>query len=842
MIRIPLSLRLARRELKGGIGGFRVLLACLALGVATIAAADSLDQSMRRTLAVNARALLGGDAALSLGYRPPTGEENEFVARFGEVSHAIEMRAMAQAGESRGLVELKGVDELYPLYGRVTLDPPTALPDALDRKDDVWGAAVDAELLARLGLHVGDSVRVGAAEFRIRATVVHEPDRVAETFALGPRFLIAEAAVADTGLIQPGSLVRYISLMRLKPGTSVGDLRAALDARFPAAAWLFRDAADAAPGLKRFLDDLALFLALVGLTTLLVGGIGVADAVRGFLDQRIGTVAILKCLGAPRRLILATYAWQVGAVGLLGIAIGLAIGAAVPPALVAVWGDRLPVAAERGVYAGPLLLAGCFGALILLVFAAWPLARAAEMPPAALFRDIVAPMRARIRPRVAAGIALAALALGGLAVATAADRALASWFVAGALAAFLVFALAGRGLAALAGFAARGSQGAAARLPLRLALSSLHRPGAPTPGAMLSLGLGLTVLVAVALVQANIARQIDERLPGIAPTFFFIDIPSAQGDAFDKAVAEAGGRVARRAPMIRGRITRINGTPVEQVKIAPDAMWAVRGDRGLSTADIRPQDARIVAGDWWPADWNGPPQVSIDAALAKGFGVGLGDTISVNVLGREITARIRSLRDIDWSNVSMNFALLLSPNALAGAPHSDIASVFAPAAAEAGVEKAVAAAAPSATAIRVREALDEIRGVMGAVADAIRAAAAVTLIAGALVLAGAVAAGRQRRLRETVLLKVLGARRADLLGALALEYLLLGASAALIAAALGTAASWAVIVHVLHAQWSFLLPPVGGTVLASVAGVLALGLGLTIRILAVPPAPQLRHE
>ena len=839
---IVLPLRLARRELRSGLARFRVLLGCLALGVATISTAGSLDAALHRSLSENARALLGGDASVVLTYRPPTRDESAFLARDGTLANSWEMRAMASVGTTRTLVEFKGVDGAYPLFGAVTLDPPGPLAATLERRDTVWGAAADPDLMDRLGIHVGDTIKVGDTSFVIRAAIVREPDKVATPLSLGPRLMVDRRALADTGLDQPGSLIHYSALIRLSPGISIADLRRDVRQQYPDSGWQVRDAADAAPGLQRFLGDITMFLSLVGLATLLVGGIGVADAVRAFIEGRIGTIAVLKCLGASRRTILATYGVQVGAVAALGIAIGLIAGALLPWAAVAVWGRDFPIDVTPGLYFWPLARAALFGIFTTLAFAAWPLARAAEVPAAMLFRDIVAPIRARMRPAIAAFIALNGVALAALAIAGAADIRLAAGFVVGALIALIVFTGAGRLVMRMARALAKHTGTGRTALPLRLALSSLHRPGAPTAGVMLSLGLGLTVLVAVALVQADLAHELDERLPQAAPTFFFIDIPAGQGAGFDAAVAGAGGSVARRAPMVRGRIVRINGVPVERAAIAPDAQWAVRGDRGLTTSATKPEDARIVAGDWWPADYQGPPLVSLDANIAKGFGIGVGDTVGVSVLGREITARIANLREIDWSTLSMNFTFVMTPSALAGAPYADLASVLAPPGTEFAVERAVAVAAPSASAIRVKEALAEVKGVMAGAGTAIRIAAAVTLLAGALVLAGAIASGRQRRMRETVILKVLGARRADLLAALAIEYLLLGIAAAAVAALLGSVAARELVLTLLRTQWTFLPGPVAAMSLGAIAAVLALGLALTARTLAVRAGTELRHE
>ena len=838
-----LPLRLARRELRGSWRGFGTFVACLALGVAAIAAAGSLDAALKRTLAEDARALLGGDAELRLTYRAPSAEEAAFLDRFGSLSNSTELRAMArtEGGRRQTLVEVKAVDRRYPLFGALDLAPPLKTAEALARQDGVWGAAVDANLLDRLGLRLGDSITVGTARITLRAIIVGEPDRVANAFSFGPRLLVDADALPDTGLIQPGSMIRYAVLIRLNPGITAGAFKQALDQRFPEAGWLFRDAAEAAPGVKRFLDNMTLFLTLVGLTALLVGGIGIANGVKAFLDGRVQTIAILKCLGASRRLILAVYMVQVAALAALGIAAGLAVGAALPWALVAFFGDALPVAARLGVYPLPLALAAGFGGLTTLAFAAWPLASAGEVPAATLLRDIVVARRAWPGGGALAVIAAAGLLLAGLAIVSAADRRLAAWFVGGSAGALGLFIAAGTGLVALARQAARWRAEAGGWPVLGLALSSLHRPGAPTRGVVLSLGLGLTVLVAVALVEANLSRQFDERMPAEAPTFFFIDIQPDQVRSFDQAVQRSGGN-AKRAAMVRGRISRINGVPVDQVRIAPDAQWAVRGDRGLSTAATQPENARVVDGRWWPADYDGPPLASLDAGIAKGFGLAIGQTITLNVLGREITATVANVRDIDWSSLAMNFTFILTPNALAGAPQSFIATVHAPAGRETEVERAVTDALPNVSSIRVKEALEAARSVIAKAGLAIRAAAAVTLAAGGLVLAGAIAAGQRRRLHEAVLLKVLGARRADLLRALAAEYGLLGAATGAVAAGLGSAAAWAVLVHVLRADWVFLPGPVAATAVGSVVAVAAFGVAATYRVLAAKTAPYLRHD
>jgi putative ABC transport system permease protein len=626
----------------------------------------------------------------------------------------------------------------------------------------------------------------------------------------------------------------------LDPGLSVDEAKARLGRDFPEAGWQLRDTAEAAPGVGRFLDNMASFLTLVGLTALLVGGIGVANAVKAYLDGRVRTIAILKSVGASGRLVFSVYFLLVAGLSAAGIVVGLLLGAAVPYAVVGLAADKLPVAARAAVYPAPLAVAAAFGALTALVFTLWPLARAGQVPATSLFRQLVAPERRWPGPRALAVLGLSVAGLAALAVLGADNRMLAGAFVAASAATLLLF----RGIAwAVSRGAAKASRHAGTDPSWRLALSNLHRPGSAVVSVVLSLGLGLTVLIAIALVEANLAKQFGERLPAQAPSFFFIDIQPDQVQAFDDAVRRvAPGARLERASMVRGRISRINGVPVGEAKVAPEAEWATRGDRGLSSSDTLPQGTRLVAGQWWPADYAGEPLVSVDANIAKGFGLKLGDTITVNVLGRDITARVASLRDIDWSSLAMNFTFLLSPNALAGAPHSYIATVHADARLDAAVEKAVTDALPNVSAIRVKEALEAVRAIIANAELAVRLAGLVTLAAGALVLAGAVMAGHRRRVYEAVVLKVLGATGGDLWRAYLSEFGIIGIATGLAAAGVGSAAAWAILVHVMKADWVFLPEVAGSTLAVCVAASLLAGFFGTWRAMKAKAAPLLRVD
>jgi len=840
MSQAGLAWRLARRELRGGLKGFGVLLGCLCLGVAVIAGVGSLGASIDAGLNGDARALLGGDIEFSLAQRQATDAESTFLAAQGTLSRVTRMRAMAiaESGATRSLVELKAIDNAYPLYGSATLDPPLPLAAALAESDGAWGAVVAPALLDRLGLKLGDAIRIGSGRFILRATLAHEPDSVSGIYELGPRVMVAQAALASTGLLAPGSLVAYAYRLRLPPGSDAAAVIEAAKAKFPEAGWRIRSFADAAPNLQELLDRVTVFLTLVGLTTLLVGGVGVANAVESYLATKMDTIATLKCLGASRRLVFLVYLFQILVLAACGILLGLLIGIAVPFAAVPLLPAALPVEAQLGIYPLPLLLAAAYGILATLCFAAWPIGAACETRAATLFRNALAPQQARpalLPALIAIGAALGLLLL---ALASAPDRIVAAWFIAGAAGSMVVFRLVAQGMMKLAALAGRPRHAG-----LRLALANLHRPGATTAGIVASLGLGLAVLVAVGLVHGDLASELSESLPQRAPSFFFIDIQADQIAAFDKLVQSLPGvSDVRQVPSLRGRISALNGVPVEKAFVGPDARWATSSERGLTYAATLPAGSRLVAGQWWPADYHGPPLVSFAADLARGMKLKVGDTITFNVLGRDVTATIANLRAIDWTSLNINFAIVLSPGTLDGAPQTFIATARAAPGNEAALERAVTDTFANVSAIDVRDALGTLGDIVGAIAAAVRITAAITLAAGALVLAGAIAATHRRRVYESVVLKVLGATRRQIAGSFLIEYGLIGAAAALIACAIGTMAAYFLLTRVMHAPWDFLAGTVALTGLGAVALTLAAGLAGTWRALGAKAAPFLRNE
>jgi len=841
-----LTWRFALREMRGGLRGFAVFISCIALGVAAIAGVGSFAHSLGDGLAREGRVILGGDVSFSLMAREASTAERKFLDENGRTSVAATMRAMVRAADGQtALVELKAVDRAYPLYGEVALDPASSLADTLAERNGVFGAAVDPVLLARLNLERGARVTLGSATIDLRAVLKSEPDKLAGGIGFGPRLLISEAALRATGLIQPGSLVRWHYRLRL-PAADANDraanaVVAASAKQLPDAGWEMRTRANASPALGRNIERFTQYLTLVGLTALLVGGVGVANAVKHYLDRRRNTIATLKSLGATGGRVFAIYLTEVMLLAAVGTAIGLVVGAGLPFAIAAAFGNILPLPIVPALHAGELAFAVLYGFLTALAFALWPLGRAHDVPVSALYRDMVAPERRIPRKRyvVLTGVVIAALA--ALAIVLAYDRKIATIFVAAAACVFLVLRL----VALLIMWLARTAPRPRYAL-LRLVLANIHRPGALTPSVVLSLGLGLALLVTLLQIDGNLRNQFVATLPEKAPSVFFIDIQDADVARFDEfAKRTAPAARYERVPMLRGRIVSAHGVRAEDLKAPPNAAWVLQSDRGITYSGEVPAGSRVVEGTWWGPDYRGPPLVSFENKIAEGLGLKIGDPVVVNVLGRNITATLANTRTVDWQSLGINFVLVYSPGAFRGAPHTHIATFTYPNGAsvteETALLKAAATEFPAATAVRVREALEAVAKVVFDLTFAIRGASAITLIAAVLVLAGALATGHRHRVYDAVVLKMLGATRTRLLAAYALEYLLIGLATAIVGVAAGSLAAFLLMTEVMNLSFVWLPWPALTATLGATALTIGFGLIGTFSALSQKPAPVLRH-
>ena len=836
-----LALRIARRELRGGLSGFRVFLLCLILGVAAISGVGTVRSAIEAGLRDQGAVLLGGDAQYEFTYRKATPDEREWIAaRAASVSEVVEFRSMIVVGEGavseRALTQVKAVDAAYPLVGTLALDPPLPVAEALgQRSGGAQGALLDPVLADRLGLMVGDAFRLGRAEFVLSALIRREPDSTGAGFSLGPRSIVLETALEGSGLLEPGSLYETEYRVTLPDGSDLDQVKAEAETAFEGAGMRWRDSRRAAPGAERFVDRIGSFLVLVGLAGLAVGGVGISAAVRAWMERKTETIATLKALGATGGQIRMVFLLQLAALTVVGITLGLILGASAPLLAHGAIAAQMPIPIDLGLAPAALAEAAIYGALVAALFTLWPLSRMAQVRAAALYRDMGPGRRSLpstvtlvIMAVLVAALVLAAVLFSGL-------WALALGTLGGIAAALVILSVAAVLVRLGAKRLATGMRG---RPALRAALSAIGGPRSEAAPVILSLGLGLSVLAAVGQIDAGLRGAIDRDLPKVAPAYFVVDIQPDQITPFLARLddMDAVDKV-QTAPMLRGVITRINGQ--EARKVAGEH-WVLRGDRGVTYADTPPEGTKIVAGTWWPEGYDGPPQASFAAEEAGELGLTLGDRITVNVLGRDIEAEITSLRDVDFSTAGIGFVLTLNPAALAGAPHSHIATIYAPPEAEAEILRDLATEFPNITAIRVRDAIDRVTEALGAIARATALAAGVTLLTGFVVLIGAAAAGEHARAWEAAVLKVLGATRGRILMSFTLRAALMGAAAGIVAIGFGALAGWAVLVLVMESEFHFAPLPALLIVTGGILATLLAGIVFSLRPLAARPAQVLR--
>ncbi|WP_299630792.1 FtsX-like permease family protein [uncultured Roseobacter sp.] len=826
---LRIASKFARRELRGGLRGFRIFLACLALGVAAIAAVGSVRSSIEAGLEREGAALLGGDAEMDFTYRFATEEEQDWMAETAvRLSEIVDFRSMAVVGDGdtaeRGLTQIKAVDDAYPLVGSVVLEPDIPLEAALADQGGLPGAVMERVLVDRLGISVGDTFRLGTQTFRLTALLAREPDSAAGGFALGPRTIVRTPSLENSTLLAPGTLFSTKYRLKLPENADLAALKREAQTRFEDTGMRWTDARNGAPGISEFVDRLGAFLVLVGLSGLAVGGVGVSSAVRAYMASKTNVIATLRTLGADRATIFETYFLQIGLLSVLGVGIGVLLGGVAPLVLAPLIEARLPIPAAFALYPAPLLEAVLYGLLTAFLFTLWPLARAEDIRAATLFRDALSAGRKLPALRYLVMTAAALVLLLGFAGWFSGSWWLTLWTaggIAGALllltgAAFLIRMLSRRG-----GRVARGKP------QLRWALAAIADPREGAASVVLSLGLGLSVLAAVGQIDGNLRNAITGNLPAVAPSYFFVDIQKDQIDGYtDRLANDQAVKRIQSAPMLRGIITRINDQPARDV--AGDH-WVLQGDRGVTYAGPMPENTRLTAGSWWEEDYNGPPLISFAAEEAAEMGLNIGDTLTINILGRDITGTISSFREVDFSTAGIGFILAMNPSALSGAPHSFISTVYAEEEAEAQILRDLSSRYPNITAVRVRDAIDRVADVLSGLAAATSYGAAATLLTGFLVLIGAASAGTNARVYEAAVLKTLGTTRRNILVSFALRSALLGLLAGLVALAAGIAGGWAVSTYIMDTDftiiWSYALAIICGGILSTLLASLAFAWG-----------------
>ncbi len=838
---LPVAIGIARRELRGGVRGFRVFIVCLALGVAAVATVGQIRHSIEAGLKQEGAILLGGDAEIQLTYRFASDAERAWMeANADAVSEIVDFRSMAVVegdGETdRGLTQVKAVDDLYPILGEVRLQPERELDEALDGDGDFPGAVMDPVLMDRLGLDIGETFRLGTQEFTLSAALLNEPDGVVGGIGLGPRTIVRTDALAASGLLQPGTLFETSYRLQIPAEVGLEALKVVATENFDGGL-RWRDSRNAAPGISEFVNRLGAFLVLVGLAGLAVGGVGVAAAVRSYLDEKIAVIATLKTIGAETRTIFMAYGLQTATLTLLGIALGLTLGLLATFSLLQIAESHLPVPVVRSVDMMALAEAALYGILAAALFTIWPLARTERIRAAALFRDrISSGMNLPGGRYLAVLAAVLAVFVGTIAAFSGVPR-LALWSAAGLVTAFFALLLVSMGLRTAARRVAR-ARSVRWLGTLRRALGSIGGAGSEADSVVLSLGLGLSVLATIGQIDSNLRGAISQELPEIAPSYFVVDIQTDQLGPFLGGLGhDLDVNRVDTAPMLRGVISRINGRPA--LDIAGEH-WVLQGDRGITYSDSPPSGTEITEGSWWPEEYDGSPQISFAAEEATELGLVLGDRLTVNVLGRDIEAEITSFREVDFSSAGIGFILSMNPLALSGAPHSHIATIYAEAKAEARLLRDLGRAYPNITMIRVRDAISRVSEVLEGVAAATSYGALVSLLTGLVVLVGAAAAGERARRFEAAVLKTVGASRRTILLGFALRSALFGLVAGVVAVAAGCAAGWGVMTFVMESRFTFDPFSALAIVLGGALTTLVAGLIFAWRPLSVRPAHVLR--
>jgi len=839
-------LRDAAREARGQGGRMVFFVVCLAVGVAAVTAVAGLGAGLAGALAGDARKLLAADVSVE-GRRPIPAELDAILASVPGAARAnVEMTATvvsgkdANGGDGRSLlVQLKAVPAEYPFFGAVDLGATggaRTLPELL--RDD--GTVVAPEILARLGLALGDSLRIGERDFRVTGTVLSEPDRIDIGFTLGPRVFVAQGAIERAGLAGFGSRVTHRALVRLGASATAEDatrLAERIRAEMPGAVYYeVRTLRDPQPGLRNALRRAERFLGLVALVSLLVGGVGVGQTVRAWLACRLDAIAIRKVLGMRAREILLLYLGQTLLLGLAGSVLGALAGLGLLAAAPALSGGLLrssvvgfwqPYAVARGIVLG-------IGVAIL--FALPALLRVRRVPPLRVFRRDLEPIRGSRSAR-----ASIALVLFGGVLGAAASQSRSLWLGSGFTAAL---AVATGALALAAWLLARGVGRTAYRLSAvsaRYGLAGVARPGADTLGSMTALGLGTLVVLGMYLVQRDLDRSLRAELPAEAPSTFFVDIQPDQWDSFRGELTDAGAVALRSSPIVNARIVTVDGRSVRELTEAPGERrgrgWALTREQNLTYTAELPSDNRLLEGQWWQAP--GGDEVSVEREFARDLGAKLGSKLELDVQGVALSATVTSLREVTWGSFRPNFFLIFEPGLLEAAPQVRVAAARLPAGREQAIQDRLAARFPNVVAIPIREVLERLAGVLAKAGQGVRFLGGFTVLAGIAILAGAVTANSARRRRETALLKTLGMTRAGVVAVLAIEYGLVGLVAGFVGAIGGGVLSFAVVTYGMELDWTFALGPCAVAVAAVALVTAAAGIGASWPALTRPPLQEL---
>lgn len=842
--------RFAMRESRRSRGRIALFIACIAIGVAAIVVVAGLSNSVNEGVRAEGRRLMAADLAVE-GRRPLPADLDAVVAQFaaGRPSFAgkpIERATVREfvsvvlakdKPDASQLAEIKVPEGGYPFYGRLMLDPDRPLQELL-APDAV---VVAPELLARLGSHIGDMLQIGGATFRIAGVVAQEPDKLTISFTLGPRVFMSAEGLTRTALVDRGARVEHRALLKLPPsatGEDASRLARHIEAKLPEGDYFrVRTFNEAQPALRRTFDRMGRYLGLVGLLSLLVGGVGVAQVARAWLAGRMDDIAIMRCLGATSRQVLILFLMQVVVMAAIASVIGALLGTALHAFTPLILGDLLPPELIRPWQPGAIARGIGLGLAVAIVFTFPLLVDLRRVPPVRVLRRDAEPVRAGWLAHALAAV----LILGGVwAAATAQSRS--SWygtlFVAGVVGATLFLALAAIAVSRIARLLPRDAGG----VRLRHGLTHLARPGAATVGAIVALGLGVTFVFATRLVEGHLSSQLKSELPPDAPSTFFVDVQSDQWPALETMLKDEHAIGIDSRPIVTARFSAIDGVPVS------DPSHRRRPRQGNLTREQRitygaslPRGNTVIRGSF-PAGPAIPNGVSIEENFAKELGVDIGARLTLDVQGVPVELTVTSIRTVDWRTFGINFFLFAEPGPLDDAPQQRVAVARIATDDLPRVQGRIVTAMPNVTVVHIRDVMDKVLAVLENISVAVRALGLFIVCAGIIVLGGTVVATQARRAKEVALLKTIGMTRRDVAVVFAIEYALTGAVAALVGITAGATLAWAVITRVMELPWSLGASEVAIAALATIALAVVAGLAASARALRVRPTAILRAE
>jgi putative ABC transport system permease protein len=848
-LRIRSWIVLAARECRGSTGRMAFFAACLSVGVAAVVAVAVLSQALDRGIRAQARELLAADIAVSS--RRPIADE--VVTAIDSLEGArrtavIELPSMVSIPASDGdagklgpslLCELKAVGPGYPFYGSVETEPALPLPELLDD----GRVLVEPELLTRLGASVGGKLRIGTEVFEIGGTISSESDRLEIGLTLGPRVLLSTVGLERCGLIGLGSRVRYRVLVRLPDFSTPVQVESAADLiRAVVVDPEFVDvetSAEAQPMLRRALGRAERFLGLVALLSLLIGGIGVAQAVRAWLAGRLDAIAVLRALGVRPREVFFLYLAQTVLLALIGSVLGAVAGVLATRSLPGFLGNLLPVQVEVGWQPAVMMRGVALGIGVAVIFAIRPLVDVLRVPPVRVLRRDADPLP--VNRKVAAAL-FAVLVVGVTLTAAFQSGSVVrgSEFAIGLIVATAALAL---GAWAVVRMVARVPRDLGA-VALRHGLAALARPGSGTLGAVVALGLGVLTVLGMFLIQSRLSAQLEADLPGDAPTVFLIDIQPEQWDGVRAVLADSGAERVDSVEVVMARLQSVNSVPVtelvpERDEEPADRRWVLTREQRLTSMATLPEDNIIIDG----ALWSDPsrPEVSVERDFAEDLGVVVGDTVVFNIQGVPLELLVSSIRSVEWERFSINFFLVVEPGVLDDAPRYRIASARLVTDAEAPLQDRLAAEFPNVTMLRIREVLEKIVAILEQVGFGVRFLGAFTVLAGIAILAGAVSAGAVTRGRQVALYKTLGMTRVQVVMVFAVEYALVGLVAGVLGTFGGIALAFLVVRFGFEIAWASDPAAWAAAAATTVALSVVAGLAASIRALSVRPLATLRH-